>query len=435
MFFVRNLGKRRVQPRKPHITKRTVVDLSADIFYSPSRSRSVMGILALFGGIAFLVLNERRKIKQELLTEKAREMCQKLDADKGDLQSLNEKLVISTANLYPDEPAIDYDFGVTHPRALSIRRKCEIYHYVEKKKLIKAKDETQQDQILYQYEKVWSTSPQVEFRGPSPPSNPAIPGNLLGTKKVSAKNIYFGDYQLGIPSQMLSQLDDYVELRLVEGKTCTNPGEFDIRGCYLYSKGGNPRKPQIGDMRISYEFLSSGKHTIVAKFLFDGLKFEPLRGRLIKYLSLEAPVVAPQQVTEVVGQTVVIPLWFTKAVEAYVLYMSPLEVAWLKKGVWRKHRAFRFIKRKDKERSEWMVGIGYTYVAVGLFLILSNFPMGLIPRLVVSSICGGAISYQTVEDAKSSQKNFSDAGQLKPSMDNVDKTKKEEGKERKNEIE
>lgn len=116
------------------------------MFRLPGAKRLGFAISTLGGGVAFLTLNERRNVaamKLRAIAEHIAVSLEETDVVNVD-KSIDGKLVHYQGFLRPDEQPADHMFGVTNKQLVAIRRRVEMYQWMESSRTVTNKDKTQE---------------------------------------------------------------------------------------------------------------------------------------------------------------------------------------------------------------------------------------------------------------------------------------------------
>ena len=247
-------------------------------------SRIGDSIKGIFGGIAIFMLafplifwNECRAVKraQDLELGLGSVVTAKADSiDKG-----NEgKLVHVQGDVKVDEKLEDKTFQIS-ANGLALERKVEMYQWKEnvKKESKKKAGGKKVTKKTYTYEKTWSSSEikSSNFDDNKEAKGKVNPGPLpYESKTVAAKSATLGKYKLseGITSGLgeSSKLTmKEADLKKIEKDFKGQKAKIHDGGIYL---GKNPAKPEVGDVRITFNLKKPGKATVIAGQYGDKLQ-------------------------------------------------------------------------------------------------------------------------------------------------------------------
>ena len=233
----------------------------------------VFGFVLVIAMVGLLFWNEGRAVQTERsLAEGAGLVVSTTPtplnaAYEGSLVHLGGSLVTSG-------PIADADFGVSTP-GLQLVRMVEMFQWVEKsrteKKVELGGSETQV--TTYDYVKEWADSAKdsSKFHEPEEHRNPDM---LVGRQSFVQPSAMLGDFVLD--ETVLGHVGGTQKLVLTEDKAQTIQDAIGagIRativngGIYL---GQNSASPELGDYRISYDYVPVGTVSIIAKQQGSGL--------------------------------------------------------------------------------------------------------------------------------------------------------------------
>jgi len=229
---------------------------------------AIKGII--FGFILFLIAfpllfwNEGRAVKTYKTLKEGGGAVISVASDQVD--PANEgKLIHLSDKAYTEEVLTDPVFGVSE-NALRLRRKVEMYQWQES-----SKSETQkklgggtETVTTYSYSKVWSDDVirSSGFKKAGGHENPgAMPYN---SEEQTAQRVTLGAFQLS--SSQVRRIDQFEPLAVSEDTPLPESMSGRMRrqegGFYL---GDDPASPQIGDVRIRFEFVPPVQVSMVAQ--------------------------------------------------------------------------------------------------------------------------------------------------------------------------
>lgn len=227
------------------------------------------GIVMILIAFPLLFWNEGRAVKRARDLETGQGAVVSVDASKVD-SSHDGGLIHVKGKLSVDKPANDPQFGVTAD-AVVLRRQVEMYQWKENKKTKKKKVGGKKKKVTtYTYTKEWSSRAinSTNFRKPKGHHNPSMPvkGETFYANKAS-----LGAYTLSRDLQKKWPADDAFKLdkKALEGFGPVNGLQPHLDGNQVYY--GQPSKPLVGDVRISYKAGKPGKATVVAGLEGDTL--------------------------------------------------------------------------------------------------------------------------------------------------------------------
>lgn len=208
---------------------------------------AILGVLLFLGSFVLLWWNEGnsvRLIKQEDFIHKNAIAVSSTKAER-----INDSKLIATSGKVITNENLS-DSMVTVNDSLNLKREVEMYQWVEKKHTQKKKNAggSSTQTTTYTYEKRWDrTEHNSDKFKKTGYTNPKF---TFESKKLSANGATMGDYK--ITKEQIEKINAFQEierLQPVEG--------FKIYDNY-YFKGKDYAMPEVGDLRISYEYVPSG---------------------------------------------------------------------------------------------------------------------------------------------------------------------------------
>jgi hypothetical protein len=233
----------------------------------------VFGLALFLASFPLLFWNEGRAIKTaKSLTEGASAVVS-VGADRVD--PANEgKLVHVTGLATTTEALGDGAFGVS-ATALRLRRKVEMYQWVEKSET-KTENQIGGGQVkrtVYSYDKQWGdhSIPSSSFHEPGHANPAALPYPSQDSDAVKAT---LGAFAL--PASLLRQINDFSSLAVTAD--AAQHLSADLQGklkpaAGSYYQGVDPAIPQVGDVRVSFMVVGPETVSVVSKQF--GSTFEP----------------------------------------------------------------------------------------------------------------------------------------------------------------
>ena len=234
----------------------------------------VFGLILFVAAFPLLFWNEGRAVRRAKTLETGAKQVITVKAD-AVVPSNEGKLVHLTGLATTDEILSDSEFGVA-TRAIKLERKVLMYQWKQTsesktRKKIGGGEETTTE---YKYDKVWS--PEVidsnDFKHPEGHANP----NSMEFKsaKQTAQNVTLGAFALS-PS-LVEEIDKTTPLAVTESTFAKLPKDMRERIKVVsgeYYKGRNPAEPQVGDLRISFDYVGPTTVSVVSRQV--GNTFEP----------------------------------------------------------------------------------------------------------------------------------------------------------------
>lgn len=216
----------------------------------------VIGPLLVIVAIILLFWNEGRAIETYKALVEGAGLVINVAAETPD--SANEgKLVHVAGEVVPGGVAEDPDFSIAADGAFGINRSVDMYQWVEKQeskteKMLGGGEETV---TTYTYEKEWRSErvKSENFRQPDGHENPDLP---LESRNFTVPEARLGGFTL--PGRAVADLGQARALQLSDDDARRFADYFgtdmpvERRNGELYA-GSNPSRPEIGDLRISYQ--------------------------------------------------------------------------------------------------------------------------------------------------------------------------------------
>ncbi len=324
-WFSRNTSRRTGQHSYTEVTRKG---------FGSKLSGSVGGMFAGFllflGSFAVLWFNEGRAVKTAKGLEEGLSQYKEIDIYNID-DSNNDELVYAYGETSSDEILFDEEFGI-EINTLRLKRKVEMYQWKEfsktrKEKKIGGAEETITD---YTYKKVWSDQliNSNDFKLWEDHQNPS--GMDYANYEISAANIGFGEFTLednvvtyfnnykGLP---LSDLDktDYMNAKIITEKDADATSGNSLQK--LFFGYGSNQNPQIGDYKISFQYVENGDYSILAKQNRDKFEvFETSTGSTI--LMVEDGKVSAKKMFEIAQSNNTILTWAMRVGGLVMMYMG-----------------------------------------------------------------------------------------------------------------
>ncbi len=229
-----------------------------------SLSGALIGGLLFLASFALLWWNEGRAIGEARALEEGAGAVVDVGIDAVD-PKLEGKLLHVTGAVDASPEARDEATGIAVD-ALQLRRVVEMYQWVEKRsskeeKKIGGGSETV---TVYDYEQEWNDDPidSSDFKKYETHANPSE--WPLRSDRFAASEVKLGAFTLAqpvrdalgrwqdLPAQITAQLPEQF-------------GEFRRLASGVLYRGADPERPQVGDMRVRYEYQPEATYSIVAK--------------------------------------------------------------------------------------------------------------------------------------------------------------------------
>lgn len=219
----------------------------------------IAGLMMLVAGIALLFWNEGRAVKTHKALLESQGEVVSIDAQHITEPSMEGKLVHISGTADSDQPLTDPMLGVS-VAALKLQRYVETYQWQEtstseERKTMGGDTETV---TTYHYSKVWSSQKidSQNFKKPDGHNNPAEwPYN---NETWTAPDIRIGNYALSNAHKSL--IDNFQQLPIPEAIEL--PAGLKKISNTLYG-GSTPKKPEVGDQRISFNFIPAQVYSAI----------------------------------------------------------------------------------------------------------------------------------------------------------------------------
>lgn len=223
----------------------------------------------LFGGLfllASLVLqfwNEGRTVARDAVLDQGRGAVQSLAAARPD-PALEGRLVHVVGEASAAEPLLDEEFGVRVP-ALALRRRVEMYQWVEKR------DRREEKQIgggtqkvtRYRYEARWDEDAidSGDFAEREGHENPgALP---FASQTRRASGVKLGEFLLA--PEVSREIGGWEAVAPDQIELPPNlAASFRADGKW-FSTSVDPKQPAVGDVRVRFERVPAGRISVLAR--------------------------------------------------------------------------------------------------------------------------------------------------------------------------
>jgi hypothetical protein len=217
----------------------------------------VIGLLLVPAAIALLYWNEGRAV--EAISALNQGLHQVVEATPDAVLPANDgKLMHLTGQISTATPARDAAFGVTGDGLLRLFRKVEMYQWKEDTNTTtqQSMGGSETTQTTYAYHRVWSESAidSGSFHHSSGHVNPVMPMHSITFDTPAAM---LGAYH--VDKGVLDQIADLEPYATVNAP----PQGYQAQGDSYY-RGQDPANPAIGDLRVSFEAVTSQIFSVVA---------------------------------------------------------------------------------------------------------------------------------------------------------------------------
>lgn len=288
------------------------------------------GFLIFIGSFAVLWINEGRAVKTAKGLEEG--LSEFIEIDHLNIENSNdEKLVYTYGETTTDDILTDNEFGI-EINALKLKRKVEMYQWKEfsksrKEKKIGGGEETIKD---YTYKKVWSDEliNSSDFKLWEDHQNPS--GKDYANFEIAASQVDFGEFALGdniikhFSNYQVLSIKDIDITKFMNAKIITEQDKTLEEGNSiqkLYFGYGSNQNPQIGDYKVSFQFVEIGDYSIIAKQSGDNLTaYETSTGSSILLIK-DGKVSAKKMFDEAQGNNTILT-WVLRGVGLFMMYLG-----------------------------------------------------------------------------------------------------------------
>jgi len=236
-------------------TTTTTRDRSVSEELSDSFVGAVLGWFLFFVGFPIVYFNEQRQVKMWGVFSHAADICV-TDVAPSTVEDSNEACLVHVKGTSTGELLEDAQFGMQMKDSAKLRREVEMYQWVETSA---TRNEGQKQVTETKYAQQWrselvDSSKFKQQQKKNPPSFPIAP--VLRTAKVK-----LGAFDL--PGSLVERMSNWTKCTQCAKKEVTVAGlRFELDGDSLVS--GNPDKPQIGDLRVRFQYVPCGDCTVMA---------------------------------------------------------------------------------------------------------------------------------------------------------------------------
>ncbi len=237
----------------------------------------IFGVILFIVSIPVLWMNEGCAVKTAKGLESGAAQVASVSSVSVDASNQG-KLIHTTGNLVVGVPAKDTQFSVAPENALSVSRDVEMYQWQEHsqsetKKKMGGGTETV---TTYSYDTDWSSTVNnsSSFKKSQGHTNP---GSMpIAEKTFTASGVKLGAYSADPIISEISGSQDVDDAGLAAAANVSvGDRTGSVQGGYLYF--GDPLNPQVGDVRISFDYVPAGEISVVAQQngnSFTGFKTE-----------------------------------------------------------------------------------------------------------------------------------------------------------------
>lgn len=222
----------------------------------------LIGILLFFFSFVVLWKTEGRTNYAKIAAKAVALSTQSVD------QNGQDQLVSATGPLETPDSVGDPEF-IRPGNYIMLQRTVEMYAWRERSssKSKKNMGGSETTTTTYTYEKEWTSRPEnsAEFKKPEGHANPGLE---VAEKEFYAAQAKLGAYELDIQNM---QLPDAPKLEIGQNDLSPEmPDSFKLSQGYLFKGKGTLSEPEVGDVRLSFGAIASGKKVTVFGKLIGG---------------------------------------------------------------------------------------------------------------------------------------------------------------------
>jgi hypothetical protein len=242
----------------------------------------LVGLLLAAVAIGLLFWNEGRAVHRARTLAEGRGIV-RAEVSPETIDPANEgQLVHMSGTAHSDATLADETFAITVDNAIKLVRHVEMYQWRENKETRKRKKlgGGRRTETTYRYEQVWSDQPidssgfhqegKSTYRG----GNPPMP---YRTETWTAAEVHFGAFRLA--SSQVNSISNFQPVTLEEDHpfSSVDPEQQEKLAVVdnEYYRGQDPAMPQIGDLRIWFEYVGPSELSFV--YQQTGDTFQPYK--------------------------------------------------------------------------------------------------------------------------------------------------------------
>jgi hypothetical protein len=200
-------------------------------------------------------------------------------------QKGQDQLVSATGPLETPDSVGDPEF-IRPGNYILLQRTVEMYSWRERSssKTKKNMGGSETTTTTYTYEKEWTSNPgnSADFKKPEGHENPGLD---IAEKEFYAGRVKLGAYELDIQNM---QLPDAQKLEIGQNDLAPDMSDsFRLLQGYLFKGKGTLSEPQVGDVRVSFGAILSGKKaTVFGKLIGSAIEPYLIRGETKFYRAI-----------------------------------------------------------------------------------------------------------------------------------------------------
>ncbi len=289
---------------------------------------AIVGLILFVGAFPVLFWNEGRAVLRTQTLEEGEKVVLSIEADEIDWL-YDDKLVHLTGKTATNETLSDDKFNVAVKNAIKLRRVVEMYQWQEESHIETREQFGGGSETIttYTYFKQWSSilNDSNKFQQPEGHQNPAympVKGETFVAKKVK-----LGLFSLS--KNLINQMNNYQQLPITpeifakmqeKGVTHLDGKEIQLKQASFYI-GNNPSFPEIGDLRIKFEWVKPELISVIAKQM--GSKLMPYKTKAGGVIELfEYGEVTAQEMFEHAKMENIIITWFLRIIGFIMMFIG-----------------------------------------------------------------------------------------------------------------
>lgn len=242
----------------------------------------LLGLILIPGSMVLMFWNESRAIRETYrLNEGEANVVRDVPVDSVN-PDLESQLVHVTGTVRALSPVADARFGI-QMNAVQLKRIVEMYQWKEheeeasRKKLGGRRD----TETTYRYEKTWHEDriDSSDFRLANEYQNPTLP---FGSRTQLTEMAELGVFEF--PHRLIGSVQNWKDLAPTDSTRTNLPAEIQqhsvVKDAWLYYNPmttPDPTTPQVGDLRIKFQYVPDSMVTLVSAQKGHGFQKFPTR--------------------------------------------------------------------------------------------------------------------------------------------------------------
>lgn len=246
----------------------------------------LVGIVLLFVACALLFWNEGRAVQTAKSLEEGLSAVVPLENINVPFNDNNGKLVHLSGPLKTDKSLYDPSYNI-RINAVKLRRTVEMYQWVEHESKREYNEGGQtRTETTYSYSLEWRSDlvRSLSFDNSVGHNNPtSMP---VQSQLYTADSVYVGEFELS--EGLISKITSF---RKINPSSLPPPSDPQIQlldGVYYHSY--NPRNPQVGDLRVTFEFAGLSGESLSGTAEIVSIVARQIGSRLTSYQTLAGDV-------------------------------------------------------------------------------------------------------------------------------------------------